>query len=487
MQAFSIWLILFSAVVTAHPAADITQPPPIPAYKDSPYLNEKSRDFLLNGTNIPGVPFDIGEHTPDFCPFPLIHTNLASYIFENGPFIHQPGTYAPVRNRWAWTNLTNMIWIEQPVGTGFSQGTPNITNEEELAAQFLGFFKNFLDTFGLYQKKVFLSGESYAGKYIPYIADAMFKQNDTEYFDVRGILIYDPSINDNGIMLEGLRYTLLPVFRWNFDIITLYPYPVPSMAFVDKWRGLFPFNTSFNEELHSLADSCGFTSYLKEHLVYPPKGKLPPPPSYSGSCDVVDAIWNAATLLNPCFNVYQVSTTCPTLWDTLGFPGSFEYVPAGAQVYFNRTDVQKAINAPLTSWSECSEQDVFVDALDTSPQASYSVLPAVIERLNRTIIAHGALDFVLLAQGTLLTIQNMTWNGFQGFTAEPSSPLFVPYHEDGPVPSYAGAGVMGTYRTERGLTYAELFLAGHMGPQNSPAASYRLVEFLLGRIDDLSS
>jgi hypothetical protein len=34
-----------------------------------------------------------------------------------------------------------MIWVEQPVGVGYSQGIPNITNEIELAAEFRGFWK----------------------------------------------------------------------------------------------------------------------------------------------------------------------------------------------------------------------------------------------------------------------------------------------------------------------------------------------------------
>ncbi|OAT03426.1 carboxypeptidase 4 [Blastomyces gilchristii SLH14081] len=373
--------------------------------------------FLLNGENIPDVPFDIGEAYAGLLPIssdpqesrklyfwfmpssdPLAVdevtiwlnggpgcSSLEGLFQENGPFIHQYGTFAPVRNMWSWTNLTNMIWVEQPVGTGFTQGSPNITNQEELAAQFLDFFKNFLDIFGLHRKKIYLTGESYAGKYIPYIADAMFKENDTKYFDVQGTLIYDPSINVDEIMVSA--------------------------------------------------------------------------------------------------------TTCPVLWDPLGFPGSFQYVPDGAQIYFNRSDVQQAINAPLTSWSECSRgsDPVFINGTDTSPPPSYSVLPSVIEQSKRTIIAHGDLDFILMAQGTLLTIQNMTWHGSQGFTAEPTDPLFVPYHTGDPVSSLAGAGVMGKHRTERGLTYAELFLTGHMGPQYSPAASYRLVEYLLGRIDDLSS
>ncbi|KKZ62958.1 carboxypeptidase D [[Emmonsia] crescens] len=318
---------------------------------------------------------------------------------------------------WSWTSLTNMIWIEQPVGTGFTQGTSNITNQEELAAQFLGFFKNSLDNFGLHKKQIYLTGESYAGKYIPYIADAMFRQNDTKYFDVQGTLIYDPSINVDEVMVQ-----------------------VPAVPFVDKWGGLFPFNASFNKQIHSLADSCGYTSYLQENLVYPPRGKFPAPLTSNGSCNLADAIFNAIYLINPCFNVYHVATTCPVLWDPLGFPGSFNYLPDGAQIYFNRTDVQKAINAPPTSWSECPTKGhaVFINGTDTSPPPSYSVLPSVIERSKRTIIAHGDLDFILMTQGTLLTIQNMTWHGSQGFTAEPSDPLFAPYHSEGPVTSMGG-------------------------------------------------
>ena len=54
-----------------------------------------------------------------------------------------------------------MLYIEQPVGTGFSQGTPNIKNEDDLAAQFVGFLQQFLEVFPeLKGKKTYLSGES---------------------------------------------------------------------------------------------------------------------------------------------------------------------------------------------------------------------------------------------------------------------------------------------------------------------------------------
>jgi carboxypeptidase D len=56
-----------------------------------------------------------------------------------------------------------MVWVEQPVGTGFSQGNSTETDEEAVAESFLGFFKNFIDTFDLKNKKIYVTGESYAG------------------------------------------------------------------------------------------------------------------------------------------------------------------------------------------------------------------------------------------------------------------------------------------------------------------------------------
>lgn len=82
----------------------------------------------------------------------------------------QDGTFAPVQNPYGWNRLTNVIWVDQPVGTGFSQGTPTAQNEDDVAAQFMQFWANFVDTFDLTGYSVYIVGESYAGMYVPYIA-----------------------------------------------------------------------------------------------------------------------------------------------------------------------------------------------------------------------------------------------------------------------------------------------------------------------------
>jgi carboxypeptidase D len=182
--------------------------------------------------------------------------------------------------------------------------------------------------------------------------------------------------------------------------------------------------------------------------------------------------------INPCFNIYSINTQCPLLWDVLGFPGSYEYLPAGATLYFNRTDVQTAIHAPPTpDWRECrqSATDVFPFG-DASPPSALSVLPGLIEKNQRTIIGHGMLDYILIANGSLLAIQNMTWGGAQGFQKKPEEVFYVPFDN---------RQTAGKTHTERGLTWVEMDLTGHMAPGAAPSATFLQLMYLLGRVESL--
>lgn len=69
---------------------------------------------------------------------------MLGLLQENGPFLWQPGTYRPYANPYSYVNLTNMVWVDQPVGTGFSpaaKGAPaKIKNEEDVSKDFMGFW-----------------------------------------------------------------------------------------------------------------------------------------------------------------------------------------------------------------------------------------------------------------------------------------------------------------------------------------------------------
>lgn len=307
-----------------------------------------------------------------------------------------------------------------------------------------------------------------SGFYCPYIASAFIDAKDKTYYDMSGMTIYNPSLTWDEIQE-----------------------PIPAVQFTEYWSGLFPFNDTFRADIKRREAKCGYADFLAEYLVYPPKGPIPMPlPGTGKDGKTRDECWNiywdifdAIMLLNPCFDIYQVATTCPLLWDVLGFPGSMPYLPEGASIYFDRADVKRAIHAPEdTVWEECSSDDVFVDGKDNSVPSTLSVLPHVIDATKNVIIGHSALDMILLANGTLLALQNMTWGGKLGFQTRPDQPFYVPHNNITSLSTLAAGGVFGSLVSERGLTFVGVDLAGHMVPQYAPSAAYRHIEYMLGRV-----
>ncbi|KIJ45862.1 hypothetical protein M422DRAFT_74935 [Sphaerobolus stellatus SS14] len=458
--------------------------PPITStgIKNITFSNPKASEFWVDGTAIPEVDFDIGPSWAGLLPIsgaqnetrelffwffpPAAQGSLDDLIFwtnggpgcsslegllqENGPFSWSWGTGAPIVNQFSWTNLSSIIYIEQPVGTGFSRGTPNIKNEDDLAAQLVGFLQQFLEVFSeLKGKKFYIAGESYAGMYVPYIANFIFENPGMLDLNLQGTWISDPSITTNVVSQN-----------------------IPALNFVNKYENVFALNSSFKQTLQATAESCGYADYMETFVTYPPTGPLPLPgntTTVSRNCGIWRMIFNAALLINPAFNEYRIFDTFPILWDVLGFPGSFEDIQV-SPIYFDRLDVKQAIHAPTdVAWTECSNVRVFPQG-DASQPSSFTVLPNVIEKSRRSVIVHGLADFILMSDGSRIAIQNMTWGGMQGFQTPIQTESFV----------VDGMGVMGNMHNERGLTYYEVALSGHMIPQFSPKSAFQIMQYLMG-------
>jgi carboxypeptidase D len=449
------------------------------------FKNIKAKQFLVDGRRIPEVDFDVGPSYAGLLPisaaanetrklffwfFPpgpqgsvddlIFWTNggpgcssLEGLLQENGPFSWGYGQAKPTKNEFSWTNLSSVLYLEQPVGTGFSQGTPTAKDENDIAAQVVGFLQQFLEIFSeLKGKKFYLTGESYAGTYIPYIANYIYENPKKLALNLQGTWISDPSISHDVVGSQ-----------------------IPAVDFVHKFENVFALNKTFMAFIDQKAADCGYKGYIEKYVTFPPKGPLPVPNGKTtpdDECDVWDMIFSAVLLTNPAFNMYRIFDTYPILWDVLGFPGSFPQQQS--PIYFDRADVKAAIHAPNVKWSTCAEKPVFVNAedhdVDNSLPPAFTVLPNVIQKSNKTVIVHGLADFVLMADGTRIAIQNMTWFGKQGFQQ--------PIQADSLIVD--GVGALGTAHSERGLTFVEIQLAGHMTPQFSPKAVFQTMQFLMG-------
>ncbi|KAF8551345.1 alpha/beta-hydrolase, partial [Imleria badia] len=141
-------------------------------------------------------------------------SSLVGLFFENGP-IHISNNYSLFENEYAWTTVADYVWIDQPVGTGFSTADSNgyVYDEDQMAADFMGFLENLVKVFpDLATRPLHLTGESYAGMYIPYITKAYFEM-DNPPVNLSRIAIGDGSI------ASGKVFGLLPVV----SVLETYP------------------------------------------------------------------------------------------------------------------------------------------------------------------------------------------------------------------------------------------------------------------------
>ncbi|KAI9141470.1 Alpha/Beta hydrolase protein, partial [Paraphysoderma sedebokerense] len=84
----------------------------------------------------------------------------------------------------SWNRRYHLLFIDQPVGTGFSytgqkymRGIP--ANEKAVAIDLLVFLKQFYSVFPeLKTSELYVTGESYAGKYVPWFSSAIIEYND---------------------------------------------------------------------------------------------------------------------------------------------------------------------------------------------------------------------------------------------------------------------------------------------------------------------
>lgn len=76
-----------------------------------------------------------------------------------------------------------MLYVDQPVGTGYSHASiiDYTKNEDEIAEDFYQFFLGFLEKFPEYKgRDLHITGESYAGHYVPAISAYFKASNNTD-------------------------------------------------------------------------------------------------------------------------------------------------------------------------------------------------------------------------------------------------------------------------------------------------------------------
>ncbi|PAN37635.1 hypothetical protein PAHAL_7G099800 [Panicum hallii] len=126
-------------------------------------------------------------------------SSFDGFVYENGPFNFEPGSTLLPRlqlNPYSWSKVSNIMYLDSPAGVGMSYSlnkSDYTTGDLKTAADAHTFLLKWFELYPEFQSNPFyISGESYAGVYIPTLADEV----------VRGIEKgVEPRINFKGYLI----------------------------------------------------------------------------------------------------------------------------------------------------------------------------------------------------------------------------------------------------------------------------------------------
>lgn len=97
---------------------------------------------------------------------------------ENGPCHFVNGATTPSLNPYSFNEYANMLYVDQPIGTGFSYGTDSVTSTVTAAPYVWTLLQAFYTQFPQYESRDFgIFTESYGGHYGPEFASYFESQN----------------------------------------------------------------------------------------------------------------------------------------------------------------------------------------------------------------------------------------------------------------------------------------------------------------------
>ncbi|XP_056462651.1 lysosomal protective protein-like isoform X1 [Gadus chalcogrammus] len=145
-------------------------------------------------------------------------SSLDGMLTEHGPFLIQDDGVSLEYNPYSWNKISNMLYLESPAGVGFSYSEDKnyITNDTEVSMNNYLALKQFFKLFPEYSKnQLFLTGESYAGIYIPTLAERVMED---PAFNLQGIAVGNGmasyELNDNSLVYFAYYHGLLGNQLW---------------------------------------------------------------------------------------------------------------------------------------------------------------------------------------------------------------------------------------------------------------------------------
>ncbi|KAG2263409.1 hypothetical protein Bca52824_070488 [Brassica carinata] len=292
-------------------------------------------------------------------------------LLEHGPFrVHSDGKTL-FRNPYAYNNVANVLYLESPAGVGFSyENTPEDEidpTDNMVAEDNYMFLVKWLERFPEYKgREFYISGQSYAGHYVPQLAELILQRNKQNFINLRGLLLGNPGLDrmveSNSEKPFMVSHAIIPQ-KYMDDYVNCRKGPVSDFQICADAMSKIETQMKHVDKYNILAPVCKNATLTSK----PKKG-------------------TTVMVYDPC---------------------NEHYVTA----YLNRENVQKAIHVKSTErqivWQQCNHTLSGIWSLEDYDQLMVPLIHEIMGQGVRILVYSGDLDLAIPVTGTIQVIKNM--------------------------------------------------------------------------------
>ncbi|KAL6850311.1 hypothetical protein ACP4OV_020938 [Aristida adscensionis] len=350
-------------------------------------------------------------------------------------------------NKFAWNKEANMLFLESPVGVGFSytNTTSDLDNIDDrfVAEDTYMFLLNWFNRFPQYKSNDFyISGESYAGHYVPQLAEVVYERNKhleaNKRINLKGFIVGNPETN------YYYDYTGTVDFAWSHSVI--------SDQFYEHLKNICDFR------LFPTTNKCSHTM----NLMFKMYNEIDIYNLYAPKCNTDESSFSSSSTSERT-EEKGVTKKYNRLRMYSGYDPCYK---THVEDYLNRMDVQLSLHANISGWTKDRRWSMCSDPIFYNYDIEvFSVLPIYSKLVKaglRIWVYSGDVD------GRVPFIGTRYWVEALGL---PIKSQWQPW--------YLNSQVAGRYVEYEGLTMATVRGAGHAVPQDKPAEALVLINSFL--------
>ncbi|KAK9438526.1 carboxypeptidase Y precursor [Metarhizium brunneum] len=345
---------------------------------------------------------------------------------ELGPATIPNEDLVPVDNPYSWNSNASVIFIDQPVNVGYSYGTKITGSSQAAAKDIYAMLTLFFHQFPEYaERDFFVTGESYAGHYIPAIGAELLSHNNSN-INLKGLAI------GNGLTDPYIQY--------------LYYRP-------------------------TACGQGGYPAVLSKSDCQAMKNAEPECQRQIGVCynDPSARVCRQAT--NYCNNfvlgIYQ-SGTNNSVYDITSPIGTGK--TSYASQFLSSAKTKQALGVEASRAYEECDSGVYNDFVNNGDwmTPAHRVVPGILEKIPVLIYA-GDIDYICNWLGNEAWTLALEWPGRSALNAAKSKELHAKSGKN-----------YGNVRAAQGLSLMQIYKAGHEVPQYEGEGSLDFLNRFMG-------